>query len=228
VARGSSITLVGQLNTNLAGTLKFVVDGDEANASSVNMTIPGTNASVSQKVNLDNMGQNDGKVHEADYQFVAKNKVLSSTKFYFIVGNQLELNVPQSIDFGSHKSMDFLNGFSADPTVDGQLTLFDGRNSGGNLNYSGNLGLSATATEFKNNSGDKLNAELYWNKALIPTSGGGVKVGELTPPTSAEPSFKNFTQDVKNNLKLETPAGTSPKGGQYTSEMTWTVNDTIQ
>lgn len=224
IARGNSITLTAKMSTNVAGTLRFVVDGDTSNAPSVNLTIPGTSSSVSQKINLSNLGSDDGKVHEASYEFVVSGNVLYSVKFYFVVGNVLKLTVPQTIDFGSHLYTDFLKGFTATPNITGQLTLFDGRIG----TYSGNLGLSASATTFKNSAGDVLNTNLYWNNVLIPSNGTGVKIGELQPPTTTNASFKNFTEDMKSDLKLVTPKDSSPMSGDYSSTMTWTVNDTMQ
>lgn len=224
IARGTTLTLNGSITTNASGTLKFIVDGDTSNVPSLNLTIPGINTTYSQSINLDSLGKDDSKVHEAVYEFVSGGKVLASVKYYFVVGNELKLTVPQTIDFGSHMYTDFMEGFTADPTVNGDLTLFDGRSG----TYSGNIGLTASATPFENTDGDKLTANLYWNGTMIPDDGTGVRVGEVTPPTAASPAYQNFTQNLKDNLKLTAPRDSSPQGGNYTSTMTWTVNDTLK
>lgn len=224
IARGTKLTLSGSITTNTPGTLKFVVDDDETNAPSLNLTIPGINSSYTQSINLSNLGKDDSKVHEAVYEYIAGGKVLAATKYYFVVGNELKLTVPQTIDFGSHMYTDFINGFTATPDVNGELAIFDGRTG----NYSGNIGLMASATPFRNAKGDKLSANLSWDGKVIPDDGTGVKVGEVTPPTAAEPAYQNFTQNLKNDLKFTSPKGTGPQGGNYTSTLTWTVDDTLK
>lgn len=224
VARGNELTLTGTITTNATGTLKFIVDGDTTNTPSLNVTIPGSNAGFAQAINLDNLGKDDSKVHEAVYEFTAGGKVLASVKYYFVVGNELKLTVPQTIDFGSHLYTDFLNGFTADPDITGELSLFDGRTG----TYSGDIGLSASATVFKNSNGNDLGANLYWGNTLIPDDGTGVQIGAVTPPTSTTPAYKSFTKTAEDNLKFVAPSNTSPQSGDYTSTITWTVNDTLQ
>lgn len=227
VARGSILTLTQTMSTNATGTLKFIVDDDNSNVPSVNLGIPGVSTSTTQRIHLDSLGKDDNKVHEAVYQFEAGGKVLVSSILYFVVGNDLRLNVPSAIDFGTHKTSDYQKGFESSPTVTGELSIFDGRNGDGTAHYSGNLQLLASASDFVNGKGHRLNASLLWNGQSI-SSDKKSKVGELVPPTASDPAFKDFTEDVKHDLKLSVPKNTATESGTYSSTVTWTLQDTLQ
>ncbi|WP_334332005.1 MULTISPECIES: hypothetical protein [unclassified Companilactobacillus] len=160
------------------------------------------------------------------HKFEAGGKVLVSSILYFVVGNDLKLTVPSLIDFGTHKPSDYEKGFESSPTVTGELSIFDGRNGDGTAHYNGNLQLLASASDFVNDKGHQLNASLLWNGQSI--SNNENKVGELVPPTASDPAFKDFTEDVKNDLKLLVPKNTATESGKYSSTVTWTLQDTLQ
>lgn len=227
VARGSILTLTQTMSTNVGGTLKFIVDGDTSNVPSVNLAIPGISTSTTQRIHLDSLGKDDNKVHKAVYQFEAGGKVLVSSILYFVVGNDLRLNVPSAIDFGTHRPSDYQKGFESSPTVTGELSIFDGRNGDGTAHYSGNLQLLASASDFINGKGHRLNASLLWDGQSI-SSDKKSKVEELVPPTASDPAFKDFTEDVKHDLKLSVPKNTATESGTYSSTITWTLQDTLQ
>ena len=223
VARDAIFTISASLYTNIAGKMDYTIDGKTTSDPPLSSMFTG-NVTLTKKIDLNNLSENDGRVHEAVFRYMYNDKILDSASFYFVVGNELRLTVPESISFGSHSTMEFLNGFNAKPTVTGQLALFDGRIG----TYTGNLGLSASATSFKDSSGNNLNASLYWNNVKIPTDGEGIKIGELIPPTSTDAAYKNFTQDLNDNLVFDSAGDTVPSGGSYTSTITWSVNDTMQ
>ena len=224
VARDSTFSVTSTFYTNLAGgSVKYYVDGAVQTAPSVNIANIGI-ITIVQKINLDDYNAYDGQVHEATFSYVVNGQPYDTTSLYFVVGNQLKLTVPDTISFGSHMSSDLVNGLTSPPDINGQLSLFDGRIG----TYSGNLGITTSATTFKNADGDTLNANLSWGDKVLPTDGSGVQIEQMTPPTATSASYRNYTSDVKDNLKLNIPKDSTPKSGTYTSTMTWTVNDTIQ